>query len=276
MRVPRLTHTTIGIVLACAIALGAVGCPKSRLSGSPQIGPCETDEYIVRLKQTEQARENLQDQLDQCRAETESLKAEISKTKIELLEKAALVRQLDTQLANRQLMIDEAVVEVVRAKAKLRSIESRAEAASTMAEAEIALKSLKERDLSDSANASSQYFKAESLLKMSAREFKRENYGGALYLAGQAKARIKAIQGSLNQSSGRTLIDGEVLFRPFLPLILIKRSNLRKLPDLDSEVLRVLAEGLSVIGYSHKDDWVRIQVEDGQSGWVHQGLVRER
>ena len=42
-------------------------------------------------------------------------------------------------------MLDEAVVEVVRTKAKLRSIESRAEAASSMAEAEIALKGLAER-----------------------------------------------------------------------------------------------------------------------------------
>lgn len=264
-------------ILLCAIALSAAGCSMSKLGRNSQITACEADEYAVRLQQSEQTRESLCGQLDQCRAEVESLKAEISKAKIELLEKAALIRQLDSQLAGRQQMIDEAVVEVVRAKAKLRSIESRAEAASTMAEAEIALKSLKGRDFSESSGeASGQFDKAESMLKMSAGEFRRENYGGALYLAGQAKAQIKAIKVSFKQQENGELITGEVLFRPPLPLILIKRSNLRTVPDLGSDVLQVLEKGTPVIGYSHKDEWVRIQMEDGPSGWVHQSLIQGR
>lgn len=271
----RCLPKTLGTVL-CALAFSAAGCSMSGVGRAPQLNPCDADEYIVRLKQSEQVQEQLRNQLDQCRAEAESLKAEISNTKIELLEKGALIRQLDSQVASRQQMVDEAVVEVVRAKAKLRSIESRAEAASTMAEAEIALKTLKAMEISDADGASDQFGKAESMLKMSASEFKRENYGGALYLAGQAKAQIKAIQGSLKQQSSSQLIAGEVLFRPPLPLILIKRSNLRKVPDLDAEVLRVLEKGMPVIGYSHKDNWVRVQMEDGESGWIHQSLIQGR
>lgn len=275
MPVTRSLRNTFAIIFF-AIALSAAGCAMSNLDRNSQITACEADEYIVRLQQSEQARERLQARFNQCRAEAESMKAEISNAKIESLEKEALIRQLDAQIASRQQMIDEAVVEVVRAKAKLRSIESRAEAASTMAEAEIALKSLRARDLSESGGASDQFGKAESLLKMSAHEFKRENYGGALYLAGQAKAQIKAMKIGIKRQESDKLIAGEVLFRPPLSLILIKRSNLRKIPDLDSEVLRVLEKGMPVIGYSHKNEWVRIHTEDGQSGWVHQSLIQGR
>jgi hypothetical protein len=245
--------------------------------GSPvRTKPCEEDKYIAGLKQSEHLQEQLQSQLSQCQAEAESLRAEIRRSQIELLEKGALIRQLDTQIAYRQQMIDEAVVEVVRAKAKLRSIESRAEAASTMAETEIALKGLKAHNFSLSDGASDQFDKAKTMLTMSADEFKRENYGGALYLAGQAKSQIKAIQSSRNHDVSDELIAGEVLFRPPLSLLLLKRSNLRKVPDLDSEVLHVLEKGTPIIGYSHKDDWIRVQMEDGESGWVHQSLITGR
>ena len=267
------TWKTLGIVL-CTAFIGATGCLQSNVRQTGRKNPYEEDKYIAKLKQSGQLQEQLQSQLDDCRAEAESLRAAAQKTQIELLEKGALIRQLDSQLSARQQMIDDAVVEVVRAKAKLRSIESRAEAASAMAETEIALKGLKAYEFPGPKGASDQFDKAESMLKMSADEFQRENYGGALYLAGQAKAQIKAIQSSRNHEEREELIAGEVLFRPPLPLILLKRSNLRRVPDIDSDVLRVLEKGMPITGYSHKDDWVRVQMEDGGSGWIHQSLIK--
>ncbi len=255
---------------------GLVGCQTPRLRPSPQTNPCDENKYIAQLKRSEQLQEQLQEQLSNCQVEAEALKAEIRSSQIGLLEKGALIQELNAQISNQQQTIDEAVVEVVRAKAKLRSIESRAEAASTMAETEIALKSLKTQNFSDTGSASSQFDKAESLLKMSADEFKRENYGGALYLSGQAKAQIKAIQSRRNHEVSAEMVVGEVIFSPPLPLILLKRSNLRKAPDLNSDVLQVLEKGMPIIGYSHKDDWIRVQMEDGEFGWIHQSLIQGR
>ena len=147
-------------------------------------------ELSARLKQQERLVDRLQQQLEQSQAQTESRKSEIGRLQIQLLEKEALIRQLQDKASLQQQTIDEAVVEVVRAKSKLRSIESRAESASTMAETEIALKTLKGQVLSPSTTVAGSIQKAESLLKMSTVEFKRENYGGALYLAGQARALI--------------------------------------------------------------------------------------
>ena len=93
---------------------------------------------------------------------------------------------------SQQEMLDEAIQEVVRAKAKLRSLESKAEAASEMAEAEIAVKALKAQLAGQTRNP--ELIKAQELLKMSAQEFKKENYGGAVYLTSQAKGHIRAGQ----------------------------------------------------------------------------------
>ena len=61
----------------------------------------------------------------------------IAKLQLRLLERDAQIKQLEERLNSQQEMLDEAIQEVVRAKAKLRSLESKAEAASEMAEAEI-------------------------------------------------------------------------------------------------------------------------------------------
>ena len=253
----------------------ATGCAVAR-TPKAEGGDDACRKVSARLKQQERLADQLRQQLEQSQAQTESRKSEIGRLQIKLLEKEALIRQLQDKASLQQQTIDEAVLEVVRAKAKLRSIESRAEAASTMAETEIALKTLKGQVLSPSTTVAGSIQKAESLLKMSTVEFKRENYGGALYLAGQARAQITAIQSGRQHALADDMLPGEKTFKPPLALILLKRSNLRKAPDLSSHVLRVLEKGTRIVGYSHKGEWIRVRTEAGESGWIHQSLVGGR
>jgi len=183
-------------------------------------------------------------------------------------------------LNSQQEMLDEAIQEVVRAKAKLRSLESKAEAASGIAEAEIAVKALKAQLAGQTPNP--ELIKAQELLKMSAQEFKKENYGGAVYLTSQAKGHIRGGQIRLE---GREKVapikrlppfKGEVFFALPLPLQVLRTSNLRTQPDRDSKVITTLEKGTPLIGYSHKDKWVRVMSEDGTNGWVFQTLVGGR
>lgn len=270
-----LRRTAVGVILFAALC-GLNGCRKSIIQDTSSSNICEEEKHIVRLKHSEQMQDQLQRQLTESREEVESLMAENRGLQIELLEREALIQQLNARISDQQRMIDDAVVEVVRAKAKLRSIESRAEAASTMAETEIALKGLKEGYASETGGNDAALDKAELLLKMSTVEFRRENYGGALYLAGQARAQINALQSRRSHKAGAEMLAGEVIFSQPLPLILLKRSNLRKAPDLNSEVLRILEKGISITGYSHKDEWIRIRLDDGDSGWIHQSLIQGR
>ena len=206
--------------------------------------------------------------------------ASLAELQLILLERDAQIKQLEERLNSQQEMLDEAIQEVVRAKAKLRSLESKAEAASEMAEAEIAIKALKAQLAGQTQNP--ELIKAQELLKMSAQEFKKENYGGAVYLTSQAKGHIRAAQIRLG---GREKVEpikrlppvkGEVSFALPLTLQVLKTSNLREKLDLEGKVITTLEKGTPLIGYSYKGQWVRVISEDGNSGWVFQTLVGGR
>ena len=211
----------------------------------------------------------------------ESMEDEVAKNNLRILEKEAQIKALEERLNLQQIMLDEAIQEVVRAKAKLRSLESKAEAASDMAEAEIAVKALKVKLAGQMRDP--EIAKAEQLLTMSVKEFERENYGGALYLTNQAKGHIKTAQmrlgGRKMPLEGRkelTPVAGEVLFAQPIPLQVLKTSNLRQLPDLKSNILTTLEKDTPLIAYSYKDQWVRVTMEDGTAGWIFQTLVGGR
>lgn len=222
----------------------------------------------------------LQQTLAKREASLETLEDNMAKLQLRLLERDAQIKQLEERLNSQQEMLDEAIQEVVRAKAKLRTLESKAEAASEMAEAEIAIKALKTQLAGQTRNP--ELIKAQELLKMSAQEFKKENYGGAVYLTSQAKGHIRAAQIRLGGREKTAPIKrlpavrGEVFFALPLPLQVLKTSNLRAKADLEAKVITTLEKGTPLIGYSYKDKWVRVMSEDGAYGWVFQTLVGGR
>jgi chromosome segregation ATPase len=239
----------------------------------PACGKRRADEIDTSLAQHPKYKE-LRGENKKLLQSLDSLEDEIAKTKLRILEKEAQIRQLEELLDSQQKMLDEAIQEVVRGKAKLRSLESKAEAASEMAEAEIAVKALKVQLAARGEDP--EVAKAEQLLKMSVKEFEKENYGGALYLTSQAKGQIRTGQMRLGDKKKLKSIEGEVLFAQPLPLQVLKNSNLREMPDLKSNILTTLDKGTPLIGYSYKDQWVRVTREDGIAGWIFQTLVGGR
>jgi hypothetical protein len=210
-----------------------------------------------------------------------SVESEKADLRLRALERKAQVEELRDRLNSQQEMLDEAILEVVRAKAKLRSLESKAEAASEMAEAEIAIKALKAKLAGQTKHP--EIVKAEKLITMAVNEFQEENYGGAVYLTSQAKGHIKTAQLRLTSHKKRlearkklSPVAGELLFVLPLQLQALKTSNLRQAPDLGSPILTTLQKGTPLIGYSHKGEWVRVLQENGTNGWIFQTLVGGR
>jgi len=202
------------------------------------------------------------------------LEEKIADTQLRLLEKDAQIKALEEQLKSQQKALDDAFLEVVRGKAKLRSLETKAEAASNMAEAEIAVKALKVELGAGDEDADVR--RAEQLLKMSAEEFKNENFGGALYLTNQAKAHIKAGQTRLMAAEGTSTHKGETPFSQPLELKLVQRTNLKQDPSSSSKSLGRLEKGTQVLGYSYVGGWIRVGVDDGSRGWVLRSAVGAR
>jgi len=194
------------------------------------------------------------------------LEQQTARLELRLLEEEAQVGDLQAKL-------DEARQEVVRAMAKLQTLASKAEAASGIAEAEIALQTLQ---TAAGPAGTPEATQAEQLLRMSTKEFDQENYGGALYLANQAKNVAGAGQTRVASSGRGALRSGEVLFALPLRLQTLVRSNVRDGPGTNFKLLYTLDAGAPVLGYSYSDVWVRVGDESGRSGWIFSTFVGRR
>src|SRR5215208_4289273 len=140
----------IGLLLFAA-AFSLTACAAKKPDATPQPAP----RRVPALSQPSRA----------------ELDRRIARLELALLEKEAQVEDLQARL-------DETRQEVVRAMAKLQTLATRAEAASGIAEAELALQPLKAAAPQSSPEAA----QARRLLEESSDEFGKENYGGALYL----------------------------------------------------------------------------------------------
>ena len=260
--------TLIMVVAMGLIASCVTNAPPKPARPAPAPEPTvEIDPCAELLTQQKRLEENVAN-LDE---EKRAVEAQVTGLKLQLLEEQAGARELEERQRQLEKKLDEAIQEVVRAKSKLRSVETRAEAASNLAEAEIALKAIEAQANGDGANRGLP--QARQLLKRSAEEFKKENYGGALYLADQAKGLLRSGETRAANRERLAVVEGESPFEAPMPLRLTKDGNLREGPGLEFKVLATLPSGTKLVGLSRKEQWVRVRDERGLAGWVFKALV---
>lgn len=187
----------------------------------------------------------------------------IARLELALMEKEAQVEDLQTRL-------DDTRQEVVRAMAKLQTLATRAEAASGIAEAELSLQPLKALAGQTSAPEAAQ---ARRLLQESSEEFEKENYGGALYLANQAKSMAAAGRGRLAVGERVAERPGETPFALPIALKAVSVGNVREGPGLRARIAFAVQPGAGLTGYSYVDEWIRISDDQGRGGWIFRGLI---
>ena len=112
------------------------------------------------------------------------LEREVSRLRAQAQDRNAQIAELERRLS-------EAINEVVRAMARLRTLATRAEAASAMAEAEVTVQQLRQRAGARAAEVQ----EADRMLRTAGVEFEAQNYGGAVYLATQAKRLATSVRG---------------------------------------------------------------------------------
>ncbi len=180
------------------------------------------------------------------------------------------VLEQEAEVAELQSRLDDARREVVRAMAKLQSL-------ATRAEAEIALQALRSASGSNS-QPPPEYAQGTQLLQLSTAEFDQQNYGGALYLATEAKNAAAAGRGRVasNDRGSGAMRKGETPFALPLRLQTTGRANVREGPGSGFKVLFTLETGVPVVAYSYVEQWVRVKDESDRSGWVHQTLLDRR
>ena len=185
----------------------------------------------------------------------------VSRLELQLLARDAQIEDLQTRLEDTR-------AEVVRAMAKLQTVASRAQAASAMAEAEVALQTMK----SGASDEPPEAAQVTRLVRQSATEFNKANYGGALYLANQAKTVSSSYRGRLGVSREGAR-PGETLFAVPIKLKMTSRGNVREGPGTNFAVAFQADSGSPITGFSYADEWVRVSDDTGRTGWIHQSLV---
>ncbi|MEJ2153812.1 MAG: hypothetical protein P8X96_00600 [Desulfobacteraceae bacterium] len=264
--VPAISKIIVG-VLICA---GLAGCLHQQESPGPVVSPSE------RIAELSQKNESLQLAVASKNDDVQALGKEVVTLNMKVLEYEAVIRDLKERMEGHQQRLEAAIIEVVRTKARLRSLESKAEAASTIAEAEIAVNALKKETVTMDEAVLEEVTAAENLLKMSVSEFKGGNFGGALFLANQSKGQVRVIQlrrkGGLEESP----VEDERKFSSPLHLKVLTNCNLRKGPGLDNEVVGKLGKDAWVTGLAYSGRWLRVETAEGNVGWLFQPLVGPR
>ncbi len=237
-------------LLLFAAAVGIAACaskPASAPDQAPDPKPTTQSTRVVRETVT---------------VKDPDVERRLSRAELRVMEKEAQVAELQTRL-------EDARDEVVRTMAKLQTLASRAEAASAMAEADVALQSLRNTDGSRQLPELAQVTK---FVQQSTAEFNKQNYGGALYLADQAKTTTTAARARL-AGAARNLRQGETQFAVPVRLKVASRGNVREGPGTSFAVAFAVESGNGLTGFSYTDEWVRVTDDTGRSGWIFRSLV---
>ena len=200
---------------------------------------------------------------DTIRVRDPELDRQLARAELRVLEKEAQVAELQTRL-------EDARDEVVRTMGKLETLNSRAEAASGMAEADVAIQAL--RGASGGAQ-SPELAQAGQLIRRSNAEFEKRNFGGALYLANQARAFAVAGRARLSGPNRGGVRAGETPFAVPVRLKVVSRGNVREGPGTSFAVAYAVENGVTLTGLSYTDDWVRVVDDGGRSGWIYRPLI---
>lgn len=186
---------------------------------------------------------------------------EVGLLRLQLLAKQAEINQL-------LISHERAVQEAVRANARLRVLNSKADVVATIAEAALMIRNAKEIARDEQLQALGH---AEKLLEKSRKEMLAGNLDAASYLAAKALGLAQA-QTSDHISGNQTGMTESVFALP-IGMMVTKQSNVRKMPGIGSAPLFQLAKGVRVQALGYSDLWIRINTEENGEGWIYYNLL---
>lgn len=237
-------------LISSALLAGAAACAKSPPATTPEPQVVHDTVYVDRATTVVDT------------VVDPETRQRLSQMEADLLASEARMQVLEEQL-------EEARREVVRTMARSQTVASRAEAASGIAEAELAIRTLR----SAAGGSPPEAEQADRLLQQSNGEFDKGNFGGALYLASQARSIAGQGSDRVRRQQAEDLRPGETPFVAPLRLRTTTRSNVRDGPSTRFAVLFTLDPDAPVVGTSYVEGWVRITDVDGRTGWIARSLV---
>jgi hypothetical protein len=243
-------------IVAIAVCFLLVGCiTTGDVKTGSDTAPDQQVETGINSEDsvTEAELEKLKEELAQVRVENRALKEEL-----EVLNGA---RRIDAQTYARRLAVieadrDEAIKEVVRARARIQGMASPAEAAAMFAEARVIIDRMSEEAYNDQAI---DFMKLGKRYLESGRvEMEQENPGGAAYLFDLISTLYETFRAT----------------DPRVMTVNTKKASLRASATASSKRLGLLSYGEKVEGLARQGKWVRVDTASNLKGWVHSDLLR--
>jgi hypothetical protein len=197
---------------------------------------------------------------------------EVARLRQELAAREAELKDLRSSQREQVKAVQESTREVTRAKARMRRLATQADAASYLAEVEVAMEAMR---ATPAASQSPLLGLAQAFLDASQPAFAQGDYAAAMDRAGQAEQLIAAA-GESAPATPRSRVTGEVLLQVSIPLKASADSALRREPQPRAPVVAALRKDTALVAHAYKGNWMRVETDDGTFGWLPQTSLAAR
>lgn len=196
---------------------------------------------------------------------------EIARLRQELAARESELRELRATQREQAKTVQETTREVTRAKVRARRLATQADAASYIAEVEVAQKSAR----GSAASGSPLLPLAQAFVEGASIAFAQGDYAGAMERAAQAEQLVAAALDAAS-SSARMRVAGEVRIVPGIPLRAGAAARLLREPQPNAPVVASLDKDTALVAHGYKAAWMRVETGDGRVGWLPQREVVPR
>lgn len=196
---------------------------------------------------------------------------EIARLRQELAEQEAEIASLRAKHSVQAEVLTQTTDEAARAEVKLRRLATQADAASHLAEVEVALEAIDTQPQPPAARVAAQLDQVRRMLAAGEIAFARGDYGAAVEQAAQAQEIMQMLNGHRTAPVVRGAV--EVPFQVPVTLRTRVESRLRRQPGRSSGVLEVLPLGTPLQAEAYHGEWLRVRTEDGKTGWIFGTLL---
>jgi hypothetical protein len=203
---------------------------------------------------------------DPCTCEVQQ--REIERLQQLLAEKEGLIRNLNAHQQDQAKALQETTSQVTRDQVRLRRLATQPGAASSIAEAEVAMASLKLSHVIEPE----QTLQAQRLLDAATAFYAKGNYGTAMDHAAQTQEFVDMVRDNRTRKAS----DQRLAMVPFnipIPLRAKSNINLRREPLGSAVKLGALKKDSVLSAQAYLGDWIHVQTSDERSGWVPNTLV---
>lgn len=174
-------------------------------------------------------------------------------------------RQLEERVGVLLRDLDLTETEVIRTKAKLQGLETKADATSVIAETRVLFRrSLQQRGRTPSL------LRCEELLDRAENMVEENNHGAAVFMALKVQELLK----DARRAAVAQVVDrgAERPAPKRLYTVVAATANLRRDPSLTASVVQQLKKGTQLEATLQRGDWLKVRAGDA-SGWIARGLV---